>query len=138
MTSTPTVSPSRVCTPTPEPCTISCRGPSSSNSTEEEDHMDRVNRRGFLECMAWAGTGLVWTATGGVMSSRLLTAAEAAETPARFRFVQISDTHVGFTGQANKDAAATLEQAVARINALDPAPAFVLHTGDLSHGQKPG
>jgi len=100
--------------------------------------MDRIDRRGFLECMAWAGTGLVWTATGGVMSSRLLTAAEAAETPARFRFVQISDTHVGFTGQANKDAAATLEQAVARINALDPAPAFVLHTGDLSHGQKPG
>ena len=100
--------------------------------------MDRIDRRGFLECMAWAGTGLVWTATGGVMSSRLLTAAEAAETPGRFRFVQISDTHVGFTGQANKDAAATLEQAVARINALDPAPAFVLHTGDLSHGQKPG
>jgi Icc protein len=100
--------------------------------------MDGIDRRGFLECMAWAGTGLVWTATGGVMSSRLLTAAEAAETSGRFRFVQISDTHVGFTGQANKDAAATLEQTVARINALEPAPAFVLHTGDLTHGQKPG
>ncbi len=100
--------------------------------------MDRIDRRGFLECAAWAGAGLVWTAAGGVVSSRLITAADAAETPAGFRFVQISDTHVGFTGQANKDAAATLQQVVTRINALDPAPAFVLHTGDLTHGQKAG
>lgn len=60
--------------------------------------MDRIDRRGFLECAAWAGAGLVWTAAGGVVSSRLITAADAAETPAGFRFVQISDTHVGFTG----------------------------------------
>jgi 3',5'-cyclic-AMP phosphodiesterase len=100
--------------------------------------MDRIDRRGFLECAAWAGAGLVWTAAGGVVSSRLITAADAAEAPAGFRFVQISDTHVGFTGQANRDAAATLQQVVTRINALDPAPAFVLHTGDLTHGQKAG
>jgi 3',5'-cyclic-AMP phosphodiesterase len=100
--------------------------------------MDRIDRRGFLECAAWAGAGLVWTAAGGVVSSRLITAADAAEAPAGFRFVQISDTHVGFTGQANRDAAATLQQVVTRINVLDPAPAFVLHTGDLTHGQKAG
>src|SRR2546425_5364505 len=101
--------------------------------------MDRIDRRGFLECMAWAGTGVVWAATGGVMSSRLITQASAADDGAgTFSFVQISDTHVGFKGQANSDAAVTLQQVVDRVNALQPAPAFVLHTGDQTHGQKAG
>ena len=101
--------------------------------------MDRIDRRGFLECLAWAGTGLFWAASGGVMSSRLITEAAAADSPTEsFSFVQISDTHVGFKGQANPDAAVTLQQVVDRVNALRPAPAFVLHTGDQTHGQKAG
>jgi len=101
--------------------------------------MDSIDRRGFLECMAWAGTGLLWTASGGVLSSRMATPAAAAETAAgSFRFAQISDTHIGFKGQANGDPTATLQQVVDRINALQPAPAFVLHTGDQTHGQKAG
>ncbi len=100
--------------------------------------MDRIDRRGFLECMAWAGTGVLWTAAGGVLASRPLTAAAAEAATGGFSFVQISDTHVGFKGEANKDAAATLQQVVERINALDPAPALVLHTGDQTHGQKAG
>src|SRR5262250_2212801 len=100
--------------------------------------MDRMNRRGFLECMAWAGTGLVWTVSGGVLSSRVLPA-EAADTAAgNFTFVQISDTHVGFKGEANPDAAVTLQQSIAKINALPTPPAFLLHTGDQTHGQKAG
>ena len=101
--------------------------------------MDRLDRRGFLECMAWAGSALVWTSAGGVLSSRTIRQAEAAETPAAsFGFVQISDTHIGFKGQANGDATATLQQLIDRVNALKPAPAFVIHTGDQTHGQKPG
>ena len=101
--------------------------------------MDRLDRRGFLECMAWVGTGVLWTATGGVLSSRLVPDAAAADADAgTFSFVQISDTHVGFKGEANPDAAATLRQVVERVNALRPAPAFVLHTGDQTHGQKAG
>jgi 3',5'-cyclic-AMP phosphodiesterase len=101
--------------------------------------MDRINRRGFLECMAWTGTAVVWTAAGGRLSSRVVTPASAAEAPAgAFSFVQISDTHVGFKGQANSDAAATLQQVIDRVNALPTRPAFVLHTGDQTHGQKPG
>ena len=96
-----------------------------------------IDRRGVLRCMAWAGTGLLWTAAGGVLSSRIVGEAGAAEAGG-FSFVQISDTHLGFSGVANKDVAATLQQVVDRINALDPAPAFVLHTGDLTHGQKAG
>jgi 3',5'-cyclic AMP phosphodiesterase CpdA len=101
--------------------------------------MDRIDRRGFLECMAWAGTGVVWASAGGLLSSRLITEASAADAEAgSFTFVQISDTHVGFKGEANKDAAATLQQVVDRVNGLRPAPAFVLHTGDQTHGQKAG
>jgi len=100
--------------------------------------MDRMNRRGFLKCMAWVGTGVVWTATGGILSSRVLPAAAAELTGGSFSFVQISDSHVGFKGQANPDAAVTLQQVVGKINALPTPPAFVIHTGDLTHGQKAG
>jgi 3',5'-cyclic-AMP phosphodiesterase len=101
---------------------------------------DGVDRRGFLQCMAWAGTGLVWTATGGILSSATLRRAAAADADpvGSFSFVQISDTHIGFKGEANKDALGTFEQALARIKALEPAPAFIIHTGDLTHAQKPG
>jgi Icc protein len=111
-----------------------------SHDSPETCGGDGVDRRGFLQCMAWAGTGLVWSAAGGVLSSTTLPrAAEAAGDPAAsFSFVQISDTHIGFKGQANTDAQGTFEQAVARIKALQPAPGFIVHTGDISHAQKPG
>jgi 3',5'-cyclic-AMP phosphodiesterase len=101
---------------------------------------DGVDRRGFLQCMAWAGTGLVWVAAGGILSSRALSQAAAADAAptASFSFVQISDTHIGFKGEANKDALGTFEQALVRIKALEPAPAFIIHTGDLTHAQKAG
>ena len=107
---------------------------------QEEHGGDGVDRRGFLPCMAWAGTGLVWVAAGGILSSRTLSQAAAADAApaASFSFVQISDTHIGFKGEANKDALGTFEQALARIKALEPAPAFIIHTGDLTHAQKAG
>jgi 3',5'-cyclic AMP phosphodiesterase CpdA len=54
-----------------------------------------------------------------------------------FSFVQISDSHLGFARDPNKDVAATLKLTIARINALPEPPAFVLHTGDLTHLAKP-
>ncbi len=103
---------------------------------ENDQRSHGVGRRQFLECMAWAGTGVVWAVTGGVLSSRPLEA--AAATDADFTFVQISDSHIGFKGAANPDVLATFQQAIARINALPTPPALLLHTGDLTHGQKPG
>jgi 3',5'-cyclic AMP phosphodiesterase CpdA len=88
--------------------------------------------------MAWAGTGVVWTAAGGILSSQMIPAALAQPAGGSFSFVQISDTHIGFKGEANSDAAATLQQAIDKINALPTPPSFVLHTGDLTHGQKQG
>ncbi|PYN11485.1 MAG: hypothetical protein DME06_11735 [Candidatus Rokuibacteriota bacterium] len=100
---------------------------------------DGVARRDFLKCMAWAGSGLVWTVAGGILSSRSLAQAASGDAaPGDFSFAQISDTHIGFKGEANKDVIGTMQQAIARINALPAEPAFVLHTGDLTHAQKAG
>jgi len=110
----------------------------------DEDHAhDGVDRRGFLKCMAWAGTGMLWTVSGGVLGSKILSPASAfgAENSASairdFSFVQISDSHIGFNKPANTDVVGTLKQAIAKINALPSAPDFILHTGDLSHLSEP-
>ena len=93
-----------------------------------------VGRRGLLKCMAWAGTGVVWTLGGGVASSALVTAAQAADRNARaLNFVQISDSHIGFKKPANPDPLATLRETIAKIKALPVQPQFVLHTGDITH-----
>lgn len=84
--------------------------------------------------MAWAGTGLLVSISGGVARSQSL---HDAAKPADLHFVQISDSHIGFNKDANKDVAATLQEAVNRINALPEAPAFLLHTGDITHLSKP-
>jgi 3',5'-cyclic-AMP phosphodiesterase len=105
---------------------------------------DGVDRRGFLKCMAWAGTGLVWTLGSGVLSSRAMgqmatgqpiTPAMPPPSPAltSLNFVQISDSHIGFQKPPNQDVAATFRETIARINALPVTPEFILHTGDLTH-----
>src|SRR5260370_27656982 len=98
--------------------------------------MDRIDRRGFLECMAWIGSGLAWTASGGVLSSRALGTAEAAA-GSDFSFVQVSDSHVGFKGQANAHATASLQQVAQRINALPGRPALLIHNRHLPHRPQP-
>src|SRR5450432_1693236 len=102
----------------------------SIESTDFDLTTAEVDRRGFLNCMAWAGTGLLWTMSGGVPKSGLL----GAQKPWKgdLFFVQISDSHIGFNKAANADVTATMQAAVAKIDALPVAPAFVLHTGDIS------
>jgi Icc protein len=98
---------------------------------------DGLDRRGFLECMAWAGTGMLWAGAGGVFASGVLRPATAAaaemKAGADFTFVQISDSHIGFNKEANKDVLGTLKEAVAKSNALSTPPDFIIHTGDLTH-----
>jgi Icc protein len=95
------------------------------------------SRRGFLKCMGWAGTGLVWTLAGGVPTSLALDAAAASRRTSPFSFVQISDSHIGFAKPFNPDARVTYREAVARIAALPTRPDFILHTGDVSQLSKP-
>ena len=100
---------------------------------------DGIDRRGFLKCMAWAGTGLVWTLSGGVPVSRAFAKGlnHVANASGELSFVQISDSHMGFNKPANPDVAATLQAAVDKINGLKVQPAFLLHTGDISQLSKP-
>jgi 3',5'-cyclic-AMP phosphodiesterase len=94
-----------------------------------------VDRRKALECMVWGGTGLVWTLSGGVPAAKIIGEALAASTG--FSFVQISDSHIGFDKPANPNALGTLEEAIAKVGALRPKPAFMIHTGDITHLSKP-
>jgi 3',5'-cyclic-AMP phosphodiesterase len=103
--------------------------------TEPNNHDDGIDRRGMLKCMAWVGTGLVWSVSGGLAKSRVL--GQTATAKPSLSFVQISDSHLGFARSPNKDVVGTLKQTIDRINALPERPAFVLHTGDLTHMAKP-
>ena len=113
--------------------------PTGSNYITTEASDDGIDRRGFLRCMAWAGTATVWGLSGGVPKSFPLSRLPfltATERKSIF-FVQVSDSHIGFSKEANKDVTATLQQAVAKINALPHSPALVLHTGDITQLAKP-
>jgi len=113
--------------------------PTSAEELNFDLHQDGVDRRGFLKCMAWAGTGALCVMQGGVLKSFAMPPGGDAHPPAprgELTFVQISDSHLGFNKAANPNVAATLQIAIDRINALPTAPEFVLHTGDISHLSK--
>ena len=98
-----------------------------------DDHND--DRRGFLKCMAWAGTGALFAFNGGIGSSIGLDAAIAAPRKmvlAPFSFVQVSDSHIGFNKPPNADARATFREAIAKVKALPTRPDFIIHTGDVT------
>ncbi len=97
---------------------------------------DGVNRRKVLECMTWVGTGVLWTISGGVPHSLGLIDEAVAQEARGLTFLQISDSHVGFDKPANPNALGTLEEAIGRVNALSVKPAFMIHTGDISHLSK--
>jgi 3',5'-cyclic AMP phosphodiesterase CpdA len=106
-------------------------------TADNGDRGDGTTRRKVLECMTWAGTGLLWTVAGGVPRSLgLVDGAMAAEAPG-LTFLQISDSHMGFDKPANPNAKGTLEEAIARINAIPQRPSFMIHTGDITHLSKP-
>jgi hypothetical protein len=107
-----------------------------SNFIESDNSNDGVDRRGFLKCMAWAGAGVVWAMKGGILQSQAF-GAQAVAAGSEFTFVQLSDSHIGFSKGAYTDVVGTFELAASRINALPTPPALVLHTGDLTHLSKP-
>ena len=112
-----------------------------SNYISHDHEHDGIDRRGFLKCMAWAGTGVLWTISGGVLVSRTLAevAKDGASLPKAkdLSFLQISDSHIGFSKEANKDVTETFKIALDRINAMPTSPAFLIHTGDISQLSKP-
>src|SRR5438445_11490204 len=91
---------------------------------------DGVDRRGFLKCMAWAGTGALYVMQGGVLSSVALGDAEK-KMIGELRFVQLSDSHMGFNRPANTDVTATLQVALDRIKAFQTKPELLFDTDDI-------
>ena len=98
---------------------------------------DGIDRRGFLKCMAWVGTGVLWTVSGGILTSKAFGADVAGDTNGDFTFAQISDSHIGFSKEVNKDVAGTLQLAIDKVNAMPHRPDLLIHTGDLTHLAKP-
>ena len=114
-----------------------------NNFISQDENDDGIDRAGFLKCMAWAGTGLFCMMSGGVLKtygmSQLIDKGSGMLKKGliipkgELSFVQISDSHIGFSKPANPDVLSTLQAAIAKINAMPAAPSFILHTGDLSH-----
>jgi 3',5'-cyclic AMP phosphodiesterase CpdA len=100
------------------------------------DHDEGVSRRKALECMTWVGTGVLWTISGGVPHSLGLIDQAIAKEASGLTFLQISDSHMGFDKPANPNAKGTLEEAIERIKAIPTKPAFMIHTGDITHLSK--
>jgi hypothetical protein len=94
-----------------------------------------MTRRQLIRHAAWFGAAVALTVTGGEVISQVAgdgTPAAAADTGA-LRFVQVSDSHLGFAGTANPDVAATFGAAINQVNALGYEPDFVMHSGDVTH-----
>jgi 3',5'-cyclic AMP phosphodiesterase CpdA len=105
-----------------------------------------IDRRAFLRITGLSlGAGALYRVApalasgqaGGDLARQQRLASGEAVTP--FTFVQLSDTHVGFSGPPNPTGAAAFERAVAIVNALSPRPDLILFTGDLTHdSETPG
>src|SRR5689334_9851563 len=96
---------------------------------------NQIERRSFLKCMAWAGAGVVWVMNAGVLSSCQLV--PGFRPKGVFSFVQISDSHIGFNKEPNQNVTKTFQEAIDKINALEDQPAFLIHTGDITHLSTP-
>jgi 3',5'-cyclic AMP phosphodiesterase CpdA len=108
-------------------------------STDHHDHNDKAggpSRRRVLECMTWAGTGVLWTVAGGVPRSLGIVNEAMAAGAGGLTFLQISDSHVGFDKPANPNTKGTLEEAIGKIKTLPVKPSFMIHTGDITHLSK--
>jgi 3',5'-cyclic-AMP phosphodiesterase len=93
------------------------------------------NRRGFLKCMTWAGSAMLWTVSGGIPRSHIIGQAEAADTG--FTFAQVSDSHLGFDKPVNANVTDTFQEALNHVTGMPEKPAFIIHTGDMTHLSKP-
>jgi 3',5'-cyclic-AMP phosphodiesterase len=97
----------------------------------------QLSRRRALTCLgAWSGAAVLWSVVGGVPRAVGKAADKNGTRLSAFSFAQISDTHLGFHKEANPDVGGTLGRCIADLNALPVRPAFVVHTGDITHLSK--
>jgi 3',5'-cyclic AMP phosphodiesterase CpdA len=98
-------------------------------------------RRGALKCLAAGSVGTLFVFSGGVfLPIDLAWAASPNDVAAGatdLSFVQISDSHIGFKGEANPNVPTTVARSIDLVNALPNRPLLVIHTGDITHLSKP-
>jgi 3',5'-cyclic AMP phosphodiesterase CpdA len=109
--------------------------------TVGEHDPNGMTRRQLIRHSAWFGAAVVLTVAGGEVVSHIAGSTKTA-TPSTagtptLRFVQVSDSHIGFKGTANSNVTDTFTHAINQINSLDYTPDFVIHTGDLTHLSTP-
>jgi 3',5'-cyclic AMP phosphodiesterase CpdA len=97
-------------------------------------------RRAALKCLGFGGAGTLFALAGGVLTP--IDLALAADDPRKAAtlkplFVQISDSHIGFSKEANPDVVATLNRGIDMVNALPHQPALIIHSGDITHLSRP-
>lgn len=105
---------------------------------EETPSEHGMTRRQLMRHAGWFGGAVVLTVAGGEVISHVAdsgdTTARAAAAPTgALRFVQVSDSHIGFQGPANTDVVGSFTEAIHRVNGLGYRPDFVMHSGDLTH-----
>jgi 3',5'-cyclic AMP phosphodiesterase CpdA len=102
------------------------------------DDPSLISRRSALKCLAYGGAGTLFTLASGVLVPLdLAQAATAQGATGRPLFLQISDTHIGFSKEANPDVAGTLMRTIELVNGMPEAPLLTIHTGDITHLSKP-
>ncbi|MET8786447.1 metallophosphoesterase [Streptomyces sp. NPDC004589] len=114
---------------------------SKDGNQESSTSAQGMSRRQLMRHAGWFGGAVVLTVASGEVISRIVgpedtTAGNtAAPAPAgsALRFVQISDSHIGFQGPANTDVTGSFTEAINQVNSLGFRPDFVMHSGDLTH-----
>jgi calcineurin-like phosphoesterase family protein len=107
----------------------------ADNADDTQRRPGGMSRRQLLRHGAWFGGAVVLTVAGGEVISHIggAPAAASAPDPNALRFVQLSDSHIGFHGPANLDVTGSFARAITQVNSLELPPDFVMHTGDLTH-----
>jgi 3',5'-cyclic AMP phosphodiesterase CpdA len=106
-----------------------------------DDRAQGMTRRQLIRHAGWFGSAVVLTVAGGEVVSHIAHDRDAAAAPPppdnALRFVQVSDSHIGFQGPANTDVTGSFQRALDQIDSLGFRPDFVMHTGDLTHLSTP-
>jgi hypothetical protein len=92
-----------------------------------------ISRREFVKLLGFGGAVFASGLAGGCADALRRVGNAGGDDEDDFFFVQISDTHWGFSGPPNPEAENTLKQAVQAVNALPVQPDFIVFTGDLTH-----
>jgi hypothetical protein len=113
--------------------------PDNPPESDMAEDRSQISRRSALKCLAYGGAGTLFTLSGGILTPFNLAQAAGGNTAPTGRplFLQISDTHIGFNKEANRDVSATLTQTIELVNRMPERPALTLHTGDITHLSKP-